>query len=502
MTRRTAGHLAAALAAVAATTWVLVRSTPVANHTTVALALLLVVLAAAALSSRVVAVVTSVAAMLAFNYFVLPPVGTLTIADPENWVALFTFLAVALIGSHLSATAKQRAMDAVARRQEVGRLFDLSRDILLSTDAADAVPLLARYVARRFELGAVAICLPEDRGWRLHQGTSREITPRPGQLEDAFARLRGTLEYDARERAYGGYATVEDAAGRAMVLVPIRLGARPTGLLATDAEALEIGTLDALGGVVAIAVERANFLREREAAQALQQRADLASALLASFSHDLRTPLTAIRIAVANLREGALPESDRREQATLALTEVDRLNRLIQDILDTTRIDAGALAPEPEWVAPADLVDAAVARTRTVLASRKLVIESEGDQEVRVDPKLTANALAHLLENAAQYSPADQPIEVRGWAAADGLHLIVRDHGPGLDPAEMDHLFERFFRGKNARVHTLGTGMGLAITRGLLAAEGGSVWVENCADGGAAFTIVVPARVRVAEALT
>jgi two-component system sensor histidine kinase KdpD len=496
MTRRVRVELVLALAVVACVAAVLRRVFGTDNPTTVALALLLVVLATATLGSLWVAITTSLTAMLVFNFFFLPPVGTFTIADPQNWIALVAFLTVGIIASQLSSMAQRRAREALASRGEVARLFDLSRDILLSTDTATAVPQLARFVARRFDLKAVAICLPSDRGWACDQGGERDISPSEADLDGAFARLRGMLEYDARERAYGGHVRLPSADGRPAVLVPLRLGTRPVGLLAAEADVLGIGTLDALSGVVAIAIERINFLREREQAQAVQQRADLASALLASLSHDLRTPLTAIRIAIANIQDSSTAPEERRTQGVVALAEVDRLNRLVQDILDMTRIDAAAIRPEREWVAPSDIVDAAMTRTGRVLEGRDLQVDAETSAEVQVDPRLTSTALAHLIENAAQYSPADRPVLVRGWASQDGLHLEVRDHGPGLDPSEMDHLFERFFRGASARKRSAGTGMGLAIARGLLAAERGRVWGENSPDGGARFSIYVPGSVR------
>jgi two-component system sensor histidine kinase KdpD len=316
------------------------------------------------------------------------------------------------------------------------------------------------------------------------------------QLDAAFARLRGTLEYDAKQRTYAGHAAVPADDGAVVTLVPLRLGSRPVGLLATDDSRLERGTLDALGGVIAIAIERAHFLEDRKAAETLKQRADLASALLASFSHDLRTPLTAVRVAVANLRSRDIPETERVSQADIALKEIDRLNRLFQDILDMARIDAEAIEAERQWVAPADIVDAAIAQLGPVLDGRALNVDADAGAEVHVDPRLTSSALGHLLENAAHYSPAEAPIDIRGWSDADGLHLVVRDHGNGLDAAELDHLFERFYRGPAGRTHVAGTGMGLAISRGLLAAEGGRIWGENVPDGGARFTIVVPAPVR------
>src|SRR5688572_23862388 len=173
---------------------------PYPNPTIAALLLLLVVLATATSARLRVAIAISVAAMLAFNFFLLPPFQTFTIADPQNWVALFVFLAVANIGSQLSAAARQRASEAEASRLEVTRLFDLSRDILLTTDSTTAVGDVARYVARRFELATIAICLPTAAGWHVHQGGHDSVEPSREQLDHALARLHGPLEYDARQR--------------------------------------------------------------------------------------------------------------------------------------------------------------------------------------------------------------------------------------------------------------------------------------------------------------
>ena len=476
------------------------RFLTVANPTTIALVLLLLVLGAATQSGMWVASATAVAGVLALNYFFLPPVGTFTIADPQNWVALIAFLVVAGIGSQLSSVAQSRARDAVERRQEVSRLFDLSRDILLTTDIDSALPSLARHIARRFELDAVAIAIPGDPGWVVLQGGDRDLYPTDGQLNETIARQRGMLEYDARTRTYGGYSTVAAADGPPVTLLPLRLGTRTVGVLATYANVIDVGALDALGGVIAIAIERVNFLRERQASEALRQRADLASALLAALGHDLRTPLTAVRLAVANLQRTDATDGERQAQSAVALSELNRLNRVFQDILDMARIDASAITAERDWVTPADVVDASVARLGSVLDSRPLQIAAESDALVEIDPRLTSNALAHLLENAAQYSSSGSTIEIAGTVTPEGLRLSVRDHGPGLDPEEVSHLFERFFRGRVSKQHTLGTGMGLAITRGLLAAEGGRVWGENADGGGARFSIVVPAAVRHVDA--
>lgn len=228
------------------------------------------------------------------------------------------------------------------------------------------------------------------------------------------------------------------------------------------------------------------------------QRGELASTLLASLSHDVKTPLTAIRVAVENLG-GDLPATGRRAQADAAITELIRLTRLFEDLLDMARIDAAAIPVQKEWVTPADIVDAAVAHVRHALDGHALRVEADADRTVNVDARLAAVALSHLLENAARYSPADRDIVVEARAQADGIKFTVTDQGPGLEPGELDHLFERFYRGRGAQHTTPGTGMGLAITRGLLNAIGGRVWAENVSDAGARFSIVVPGATRPLE---
>ena len=491
VTRREGLVLLGSVSAIGAVT-VSLRAVPNVSPTTAALALLLVVLGAATLARLRAAIVVSLLAMLTLNFFFLPPVGTFTIADPQNWIAVFAFLVVAVIASNLSAAAQARARDAIARRNEVTRLFDLTRDVLLTTDTTGAIDVLARHVCRRFELARVAICLPTDTGWRVHQGGREEVHVDPDALNSALGKARGTLEFDARQRTYRGHMRMSDGTG---VLIPLRHGMNAIGLLAVDGPDVDLGTLDAVAGVVAIAIERTQFLDEREAAELVRQRAELAGTLLASLSHDLKTPLTAIRVAIENLR-GDLHVEERRTQASAAIAESERLSRLFQDILDMARIDAAAVHVERQWVTPSDVVDAAVAQVRHALDSHPLNIEADADTVVEIDPRVASLALSHLLENAARYSPADRDIDIQARAEPDGLRVSVTDHGLGLDPAELERVFERFFRGQRVRRLAPGTGMGLAITRGLLAATRGRVWAENAPGAGARFTIVVPGRTR------
>jgi two-component system sensor histidine kinase KdpD len=489
--QRKTAKVVLALAAVVAITVGLRLGLRLTNPTTAALAFLLVILITAATSRFWAAILTSVAADLCLNYFFMPPVGTFTIADPQNWVALFVFLAVALIGSQLSAAVRDREREASARRDELGRLFDLSRDVLLTTDSKEAIRQLARFVARRFDLDFTAVCLPRAQEWDVYEGGARSVPLDQHQLVQAFAGAESAPEFDARARTYAGHRTTR-INGEDIRLVPLRFGTKAIGLLATAGRPVEPGTLDALAGVVAIAVERAQFLEERKTAEVARRSEELRSALLASLSHDLKTPLTAIRVAASNLKAAWIRAPDREEQSDLILAEVERLNRLFQNILEMARIDAGSIAADVRWVHPAEIFEAARDQVEHTLKHRRLVVEDGSDRLVQLDPRLTASALAHLLENAAQYTRPESPIGVNISVSTEGLTISVRDHGPGISPRDLPHLFDRFYRGVEARHRVSGTGMGLSIARGMLAAEGGRVWAENCADGGAQFTIVVP----------
>jgi two-component system sensor histidine kinase KdpD len=306
------------------------------SPTTAALALLLGVLCVAAFGRLWMAMTAAVVATLSLNFFFLPPVGNLTIADAQNLIALIVFLVVAVIGSQLSAAAQSRA---------------------------------------------------------------------------------------------------------------------------------------------------------REAA-----RGALASTLLTTLSHDLRTPITAIRVAIGNLTE-TTADAERRQQADVALGELDRLTHLFDHILDMARIDARAITTERQWVTPADIVDAAVTYAGRALDAHALSIDAHSTTAVHVDPRLTSGALAQVLENAARYSPRGSTIEVHATVEGNELRFRVDDEGPGIPPADMARLVEPFFRGKVAQ-SVPGTGMGLAIARGLLTAEQGRIWAENRGTRGASFWIAVPAEGR------
>jgi two-component system sensor histidine kinase KdpD len=492
---RDARQLAFGCAGIASVTLLLWRVPHVSNATTIALGFLVVVLFVAASARLWVAVVTSVIAMLAFNFFFLPPVGAFAIADPQNWVALFAFLAVSLVASNLSAVARDRTQQAVLRRNELARLVDVSRDVLLITDSDLANASLAACIARRFDLDYAAICLPDGVEWNVYQSSAPADPIDPADLTTAF--ISATRADDSRSPLRSRESHKPFGVGeRAVRVVPLRFGTKVVGLLAVGGRSVETGTLDALAGLAALALERVQFLDERKAAELARQGEELKSALLASLSHDLRTPLTAIRVAADNLRSSWPDERERRDQGELIVSEVDRLTRLFHNILEMARIDAGAVVNDARWVAPSEIVDAARSRVEHAVRGRTIDASVELERLVRLDPRLPAAALSHLLENAAQYTPPSAIIHLDAGVSDEGLTITVRDHGAGIGAADLPHVFNRFYRGADARTSRPGTGMGLAIARGVVSAIGGRISAENCPDGGALFTIVVPAEVK------
>jgi len=484
-------RLAAGLGVVAAVT-AACRWLGVVNAATVSTTFLLVVLVVAATSRLRVALTVSVTAVLCFNFFFLPPLGTFVVSDPQNWLALVSFLAVSLVASNLSAVARARTAEAIGRRDEQARLFDLSRDVLVLPDSRAALTALAAAVSRRFDLEYLAIALPRGGEWDISSAGAVSVDLDRRALAAALAAAQTTLEFDAGTRTYSGHRELI-ADGRTVRLVPLRVGTRPIGLLAASGRPVEAGTLDALAGVVAIAIEHANLLQERKAAELTRQSEELKSALLASIGHDLRTPLTAIRVAAANLQEPALSAVDRHEQSELIQAEVERLTRLFQNLMDMARLDAGSVTRETRRVHPSEIVAAAREQVGHALRGHPVALAVDPDVPVQLDPRLTAAALAHVLENAAQYAPEGTTIEVRAGVHDNQLDISVRDHGPGIAPADLPRVFDRFYRGDAARVRTSGTGMGLWIARGFLAAQHGRIWAESAEGGGACFTIAVPA---------
>jgi len=252
--------------------------------------------------------------------------------------------------------------------------------------------------------------------------------------------------------------------------------------------------------LLAVSVVASHLSSQVREAQVLRRAAELKSALLESLSHALKTPLTAVTVAANNLNASSLTPEERREQAAIVRAELDRLNRLFQDVVDMARIETRAVIAEREWVEPGDIIEAAARQAEPACDTHPLTVGADRAL-VRVDPRLTSAALAHVLENAGQYSPAGSAIDVRAVVSQHELRIDVRDRGIGINPDEQHRLFERSYRGAHAREQRFGTGMGLTIAQGLIAAEGGRIAVANHPEGGAVVTIALPVESRPSAAL-
>src|SRR5262245_28037808 len=459
------------------------------NATTVALSFLLVVVFTAAAQGIGPAILVSVAGMLCFNFFFLPPVGTLTINDPENWVALFAFLITAIIASQLSSAARKRASEAEKGREEVWNLYQLSRAIIMTPDPETAVSTISRQVTELFGIVDCRVFTP-DRSGNLKESTI-------GSTESPTS-VSQQLLCEVFEK---GEIRLDPATGA--TYAPLKVSVRTTGVLFLTSGQMVTGTIEAIGGLVALAVERARFLKELSRTEALRQSDQLKSALLASVSHDLRTPLTSIRAAVDNLLERSLnwDQEAIREFHLIISEEVNRLTRLVQNLLEMARIEAGALQPAKEWGTVSEIFSNVLDRCAADLSNHRVRIECEEDLPmVRIDSRLVASAVANLVENASKYAPAQSTITLQGWIDGHTLTIGVRDQGPGIPADELTRVFDKFYRGASGPVKRRdGTGMGLAIARGIIEAHAGRIWAENTAGNGAIFFISLQVETKAAS---
>jgi two-component system sensor histidine kinase KdpD len=452
------------------------------NPTTVALSLLLVILFAAAAHGIGSAILASIAGMLCFNFFFLPPFGTFTIHDPQNWVALIAFLVTATIASQLSSAARKRTREAEKSREEVWRLYQLSRAIILTPDPETAVSTISRQVGEVFNITDCQVYTP-----------------------GADGRLGNFASVSGSESEASSEALLQEVFDRGEVLIhpashsiyaPLKVGMRVTGVMLLASDALETGTVEAISGLVALALERARFLKELSRTEALRQSDRLKSSILASVSHDLRTPLTSIRAAVDNLLEKNLDWNREalREFHLIISEEVGRLTHLVQNLLEMARIEAGELHPVKEWGSVSEIVSNVLQRCAPVLSGHRAKVDLDEDTPmVKVDSRLLAEVMVNLVDNAAKYSPKDSEITIQAVIEGETLTVSVRDQGPGIPMNELSRVFDKFYRGTSGSVKGKdGTGMGLAISRGIIEEHGGRIWVESKAGAGATFFFRLP----------
>ena len=452
------------------------------NQTTVALSYLLAILAVSAVWGMVVSVFMSASAMLLFNFYFLPPVGTFTIADPQNWVALFAFLITAIMGSQLSARIRKEADAAHNRRREVERLYEFSQKLLGAGNVIQLMNAIPNYIVECFEAGAAELFVPQkDKFYRSGYGAAQfdEEQMKSTYLRDeAITETQGTLHF-----------------------LPVRLGVKPIGSLGISGARLSRQTLDAIGSLVAIAIERARAIEQLSETEAERQGERLKSALLDSIAHDFRTPLTSIKAAVTDLlgpEQGQNPQQ--QELLTIINEECDRLNHLVEEAAEMAKLEGGEFELHFEAVPVASLVEASVQQLKKALGDRELIVKLAGDlSPVRADLDRAKDILVQLVDNATLYSPKDKPITITAENVGDFVTFSVADSGPGIDSFEQGLIFDKFYRGRDQRYLVRGTGMGLPIAKAIVTAHGGTINVTSQLSHGSVFSFTLPVAVRRGE---
>ena len=448
---------------------------PRVNQTTVALSFLLAILAVSAVWGMTVSVLMSIAAILALNYFFLPPVGTLTVADPENWVALFAFLVTSVTGSQLSSRIRREADIANRRRREIEHLYAFSQKLLGEGNVIQLMNAIPNHIVDAFESGAASLFLADkQKFYRSGYGTL--------QLEEEQLRLA----YE-REEPY-----VDTARG--FCYGPVRLGMKSIGSFGISGAPLTRQTLEAVGTLLGIAIERTRAVEQLSHTEADRQSERLKSALLDSITHNFRTPLTSIKASVSSLLSTHPPQGPHQQELLEIMNEeCDRLNKLVEDASEMSKLEAGEIELEFRTVPAHELIDAALANCKSSLLTRDVRIQvPEGLPPVRADLARGKEVLVQLLENANLYSEKDQPIVVSAESNGNFVLFSVADRGPGIDTMEQGLIFDKFYRGKDQRSVIQGTGMGLPISKAIVEAHGGTITVTSQLNHGSVFTFTLP----------
>jgi two-component system sensor histidine kinase KdpD len=387
---------------------------------------------------------TAVASALAFNFFHIPPTGRFTISGGENWVALAVFFVAAALASSVTEVARRRAVEAEQRRQEADLSAEMARLLLRGGRLEETLPAVSERLARALDL------------------PSASIVARP---------VDGTF--------------------------PLREGPRQIGTLIVDApepvlRRIQVRIVPPLEALLAAALERDALMADAVETAALRRSDVIKTALLRSVSHDLRSPLTAIMTSAEALR---IDPSEREQLAAGIIEEATRLSRLIDNLLDLSRLEAHAAEPRPEWSSIEEVITAAIED----VPEGEFKLAVDGDlPAVRADAAQLERAFANLLENAHRHS-GGHPVSVRARDVGGRILVRVVDRGPGIPKAQQERIFEPFYRSGTEATGHRGSGLGLAITRGFVEANGGRVWVESLPDQATSFVVELPLTPRAAR---
>jgi two-component system, OmpR family, sensor histidine kinase KdpD len=435
----------------------------------------------------------SVAASLCYNFFFLPPVYTFTITDRTNVLAFIFFIAMAVIVSNVAARVRTQAVTAVARARTTESLYAFSKK-LAGAGTLDDVLWASAYQAALMLNVRVVLLLPENGSIDVKAGYPPEDTLDAADLaaakwawENNRAAGRGSDTLPGAKRLFLPMHT-----GRGTIGVVGLDSDKPGPLLTPDQRRL----LDALMDQAAVAIERVRLVEDLDRAKRTAEADRLRSALLTSISHDLRTPLAAVLGAAGTLRSmsNMLNENAKADLIATVIDESERLNRFIANLLDMTKLEAGAVVPNSALHDIGEIVGSALERAGKILSQHRIEVDLGKDLPmVQIDPVLFEQALFNLLDNAAKYAPTGTTVRIQSWRDNASVGLMVLDEGEGIPPGDLEHIFDKFYRAKKVDRVRAGTGLGLAISRGFIEAMNGTIVADNRADrSGAVFSIRLP----------
>lgn len=464
----------------------------------VALAYLLIALVAAALWGWLVGLITAVTANLLVNFFFVPPLHTPTVQHLENVVALVMFLAVAAIGAAMFSLLRRQVTIAQGARAESEILLSLSNETALAVSPRDAMTRLCEAITRALNASGCAIVQRTD-GWHVVASTGgRAQIPREEEslASQSFA-AQSIITFPSSIPRSGRHSA--HAQERRLIYVPLpSLSTEPgalriSGRLRPPAGAKLDRLLAAFASEASLVLHRARLQEETLRIEALEQADEFKTALLSSVSHDLRSPLMAIRASIESLQDAAIEWSEEDRDAFLGTihSQSERLSATVNNLLEMSRLEGGAVRPAIESIPVAQLYDEIAAGAAPTLNGHVLEADAPDGLAFRGDWGLALQALSNLVENAAKYSVAGTPIHLGAKRSGSQVLLTVSDEGPGIPGADLPHIFEKFYRG-SARTDVRGSGLGLSIVKAMIELSGGHISVDS-SPGGTRFVVTLPA---------
>ncbi len=439
-----------------------------------AIALLLGVLVAGVYSKPAAAIIASFAATLCLDYFFIPPLGQISIADARGWIALIAFLAVALVATNLSSRLRRQRDELISGQREAERLHALSRAMLFA-DGQDVRRLIVNKCMELF--GFAEVALFESSTGQFYRSPAE--TPIP---EEALRRV-------------ALYGSVDHSASKSFTIAPVTLGNKTFGSLGFRGATLQQAALQAVGNTIAMGLAQAQAQEAGSRAVAVRKSEELKSVMIDAVAHDLKTPLTVIEAAAELLLHSAEVRSEQNsELLSVIQQQAQGLRRVVNEAIHLASIDAKRLKLEREPTSVRELIEAAIQSLGERSTSHEIDVRIPEDLPlVLADRELMVHAMKQLLDNAVKYSPSHSSVVVSAEENDGVVSISIRDHGPGLTELEQGRVFDKFYRGRYDRSAVQGTGMGLAITKEILEAHGGSAAVESQVGQGSRFTIALQA---------